>query len=577
MPAALSRLWRPVVLALSMALPFILPGAPEGTLPADHIGTAALLPPVLAIAAALLWRRTILALFLGIWLGATLLSAASGAFLTAPLLGLDFFARDLLWTRALHDEFKVQIIGFVFAISAAIGVMTRSGGIRGMVDVLVRWAKTSRSCQAVTASLGLAIFFDDYSNTIVVGSTMRPLTDRMRISREKLAYLVDSTAAPVAGLAMLSTWVAYLVSTYAPSLPQIGIPEERGFAMFIEAIPYRFYCIFTLIFIAWNVITGRDYGPMRLAQQRAHDTGNVIAPGATPMVSKSLTMLEPKDGQPCRWVNGLAPILSLIGVTLWQIVSTGDEEGRGLLAALGDLGYLRHTVLGSADSTWAILMGSVSAFVLALLLALSQRILSLAEALSAALSGMKSLMIANAILFCAWCIGYVCEDLGTAAYLQQTIGRALSPELLPAVFFITAAFVAFATGSSWSTMAILLPNIVVLAWGLGAQTEVGQMAILLMTIGAVLEGSIFGDHCSPLSDTTILSSVASASDHVDHVRTQMPYALTTMAIAMACGYLPVSFLGWSPGLCLVLGAATCLGALLVFGRTVSPPPDGAGE
>ncbi len=517
-----------------------------------------LLPPFLAILVAILLRRVLPALFLGVLLGAFLAAGPAGA--------VQRFALDWLAGRALGEEFKLQILGFIVFLCAAVGLMTRMGGIDGLVNLVKRWAKTARSGQLAAWFLGLVVFFDDYANTIVVGSTMRPLLDRLKVSREKLAYIVDSTAAPVAGLSMLSTWVAYEVSQFAGRLPEVtrpdGVPYEQsqGFEVFLQTLPYRFYCIFTLIFVVMTVLLRREWGPMLAAERRARRTGRVLREGARPTVSAELTDARAKPGAPARAANALLPLLTLVLVTIWQIYATGESA----LAEQGAAERGLRAVLSAADSTWAILAGAGAAAILAALLALGQRILGPLEVLVTSLRSARALVIAMAILVLAWCIGFACEELGTAYYLVALVREGFPAVLLPSILFLLSCLIAFATGSSWSTMAILLPNVVLLSHRLGEHSGFGGPALMVLSIGAVLEGSIFGDHCSPISDTTVLSSVASASDHLDHVRTQIPYALLTMATALLAGYLPVALIG--PGFwpaSLVLGV-TGLGLFLGF-------------
>lgn len=528
-----------------------------------------LLPPFLAILLAITLGKTIPALFFGVLFGAVLVGG--GLF-----SGIAVFAGDYIYAQALGEEFKLQILGFIILLSTAVGLMTKAGGIEGLVLLVRNFAKTARSSQVVAWVMGLLIFFDDYANTIVVGSTMRPLLDRMKVSREKLAYIVDSTAAPVAGLSALSTWVAYEISQFSSRLPEVTAPggqaytQEMGFSVFLQTLPFRFYCIFTLFFVVATVFLRREFGPMLTAERRARRTGQVLRPGAQPMVSAALTEAKMKEGAKPRWDLGLLPILALLGVTIWQILSTGMA---GLNKA-GKTGYGISDILGEADSTWAILMGAASAAGLAALLPLVRGTLDFREVLLTGLRSMRALWFAVVILILAWCIGFVCDDLGTAHYLVAMTSKGFPAALLPSILFLLACLIAFATGSSWSTMAILLPNVVLLAHNLGSSSGFGGPALMILSIGAVLEGSIFGDHCSPISDTTVLSSVASASDHMDHVQTQIPYASLTMMASLVFGYLPVAFL--SPKLwpfCLVAGAAFLTFFLLFVGKDPDSPSE----
>jgi Na+/H+ antiporter NhaC len=526
-----------------------------------------LLPPFLAILLAISLGQTIPALLMGVLFGAILVGGG-------PFSGLKVFVGKYIFHQALGEEFKLQILGFIVLLSTAVGLMTKAGGIEGLVLLVRRFAKTARSSQIVAWVMGLLIFFDDYANTIVVGSTMRPLLDRMKVSREKLAYIVDSTAAPVAGLSALSTWVAYEISQFSSRLPEVtapnGLPytQEMGFSVFLQTLPFRFYCIFTLFFVVATVLFKREFGPMLFAERRARRTGQVLRKGAKPMISAALTEAKMKEGAQARWELGLLPVLALLGVTIWQILSTGITS----LQAAGTTTYGISDILGAADSSWAILMGATAAVILAALLPLLRGTLDLGEVLVTGIRSMRALWFAVVILVLAWCIGFVCDDLGTAHYLVAMTSNGFPAPLLPSILFLLACLIAFATGSSWSTMAILLPNVVLLAHNLGTASGFGGPALMVLSIGAVLEGSIFGDHCSPISDTTVLSSVASASDHLDHVQTQIPYASLTMVASLLFGYLPVAFLSprlWP--LCLVTGAAFLTFFLFFVGRNPDSP------
>jgi Na+/H+ antiporter NhaC len=534
-------------------------------------GRGALLPPLLAIAIALALRRTVSALFVGIWVGAIVGTMGSGrSFIDSILPGLlDVFGVYLV--REIVDSFRIEIIGFVVALVAMIGVITRSGGVQGMIDRLSEYARTVRSTLSVTFGMGILIFFDDYANCLLVGNTMRPLTDRLRVSREKLAYIVDSTAAPIAGISLLSTWIAFEVSTYASQLPAVGI-TENPYAIFVYTIPFRFYCIFSLAFVALNILTGRDFGPMRSAERRARTTGAVIRTGGQPLVSEKLTRLVRNEAVPADWRNGAIPVAVTLGITLLEIFRSGGGLGL-LLGEPSDLLRLEPVsrVLFEGSGARPLFVGASAGLVVAGLLALRAR-LPVREIGASAFSSARSLGFAIVILFEAWMIGRVCQDLNTAEYLIALLSGSVLPSLFPVLLLGLSALIAFATGSSWSTMAILLPNVVGLAASMGSDHPLGSLGMVVVSIGAVLEGSIFGDHCSPISDTTILSSVASASDHVDHVRTQMPYAVTVAVVAAGLGYIPTLFFGWwSFPIAFVLGVLALALTLRLVGRTTEAP------
>ena len=530
---------------------------------------ASLIPPLVAIVLAIATRRPLLALALGVLSGAWLVSWAGGSGRVEGLLQGTARAFDTYLWDQLEDLSNIQIITFVVLMLAMVGNLTRNGGIRGVMDRLRNLAKGTRSTQTSTVGMGFAIFFDDYANTVLVGSTMRPLTDRLRISREKLAYLVDSTAAPVAGLSIFSTWIAFEVSTFAPQLPVAGLLSTDGYQVFLQTLPYRFYCILTLVMVILVAASGRDFGPMRRAEARARTTGQLVRPGGQALVGTRATSLDMAEGvQPRAW-RAVLPLLAFIGVTLFEIARRGGAFAMALseLFTLGGVTAVLYDGSGNAP----LMIGSMAGFGLAALASL-QAGLSPLEVARAAWTTLSSMGIALGILYLAWMVGAVCEDLGTASFLSVAIGGALDPVLLPAVLVLLAAFVAFSTGSSWGTMSILLPLVVGLSFELGEQLPIGPTMLMVLSIGAVLEGAIFGDHCSPISDTTVLSSISSASDHIDHVRTQAPYALVVMSISLGVGYLPAAALGWSPLVCWGLALALLVAVLLILGRKAPEAP-----
>ncbi len=384
----------------------------------------------------------------------------------------------------------------------------------------------------------------------------------------------------MAGLAVLSTWVAYQISTYAPQLPLIGYEESQGYALFLETIPFRFYCIFALLTVGMVIWTRRDFGPMLKIEQAARrGEDDLQESNAT-----GLGRFRPAPWVSPRWENGVLPLFALLFFTGWRLYDLGAqsilaEHGEAFVAGLraeGTMPWLR-SVLNATDSSRAIFDGSLAAFLLACGLALFRRQLGPKEICVTAGRGSIALGGALVILVLAWSIGAVCEKLDTAGYLVAVAGDLANPAWLPTILFLTACFVAFATGSSWATMAILQPNVVLLADRLGDASTLGSHGLLILCIGAVLEGAIFGDHCSPISDTTILSSAASRCRHIEHVRTQAPYAILCAAVALVFGYFPVSFLQWSPVWGLVLGTAFLFLVLSVFAKRVEDLPSPPAE
>jgi Na+/H+ antiporter NhaC len=384
----------------------------------------------------------------------------------------------------------------------------------------------------------------------------------MRISREKLSYIVDSTAAPDAGLALVSTWVVFEVTTFAPQLKAVGVTDDP-YSIFLRTMPYRFYCLFTLFLVYASILLRRDFGPMLAAERRAGSTGKVIRDGGTPLAGARAMAVAEKPGVPRRWWNAALPLAVMIFGSLFEMVRIGRANVTGPVD-LGSLSGLRQ-VLAGTSSAEALFHGSILSWLTAAVLMLGQRILSWREVGAASLRAASGITLALSILFLAWAIGGVTSDLGTAQVLVALFKSSMPPFLLPILLFLISCAVSFATGTSWGTMAIVLPNTVILAYTLGENFAGGPLGLTILSIGAVLEGSIFGDHCSPVSDTTIFSSMSTGSDHLDHVRTQMPYAILAMLVALLIGYLPAAAIGLHPAVSLVAGALTLVGFLLLRG------------
>ncbi|MEJ5384556.1 MAG: Na+/H+ antiporter NhaC family protein [Fimbriimonadales bacterium] len=520
-----------------------------------------LLPPLLAIALALALRQVALALVGGVWLGAWLI--AGGDPFTPLLRVVDTYLLD-----AYADRDHLQIILFTLLLGGMLGVITRAGGLRAIVRVLSRRVRSDRGVQFSAYLLGLLIFIDDYANTLFVGATMRPLADRYRVSREKLAYLIDSTAAPVANLALIGTWIGFEVSVIADSFKAAGIGLEPYWA-FLLSLPYRFYPIFALAFIAWLLVWRRDFGAMHRAETRARTTGKVLAEGASPLASYDSAELLPPDHLRGSVWSAALPILTALLGAVGGLVYTGYY---GALDA-GDPVTLR-SVLANANSYVSLVWGALLGCVAALLCVGFTRALSLRESFDAWVGGVRSMVLAVVILGLAWSIGAVCESLHTAQYLVQALQGSVSPVWLPALTTLTAAGISFAIGSSWGTMSILMPLAIPLAHTLTAGLDAqAQQFYLIATISSVLAGATFGDHCSPISDTTVLSSIFAGSDHIDHVRTQLPYALVVGVVAWLVGDVATAF-------GLPVWAALALG-VLILGAIVrlvgKPTPEYGGD
>jgi Na+/H+ antiporter NhaC len=545
------RLWLGLaaLALLVVAAPFVLPAA-------DVVNASwwSVLPPILAITMALVFRDVVVSLFLGVWLGTTMVAGGNPG---AGFLRLI----DTNVRNALTDPDKVSIIVFSLLLGGMVGVMSRGGGMHGVVRVLEPLATTPRRAQLATWLMGVAIFFDDYSNTLIVGNAMRPVSDRYRVSREKLAFLVDSTAAPVACVALVSTWIGYEVSLVGDALTQYG-SSLNPFEIFLRSIPYAFYPFFALAMTLSVAAMGRDWGPMLRAEQRAR-AGQLMSADAQPLADYESTGLAPEEATPRQWWNAAIPVTAVIVATLVGLYVTGRQS----LAAKGSAATDLSSVIGASDSFTVLLWASLIGLTVAVALVVVQRILSLRAALDAAVGGFRSMLMAFVVLTLAWALGQVCKDLDTAGFLVQWVGDSLPAASLPAAVFLVAAAVSFATGTSWGTMAILTP----LAVPLTLQAGAGDARLVAATVAAILGGAVFGDHCSPISDTTIMSSMASSCDHVDHVRTQLPYALLAAITALLLGYLIEAATPTPAWVSLLLGG----GAMVLWVRFVGRRPAAA--
>jgi len=505
----------------------------------EGYGFLSVIPPLVAIGLAIVTKQVLPSLFLATWLGALFLAKWNplGAF-------LDTVQKYVV--ASISDSWNAAILAFTFVMFGMCGVLARSGGAKAIANWFARRSENPRSGQLATWLMGLIIFIDDYANTMIVGNTMRPLTDRLKISREKLSYIVDTTAATDSSMAIISSWIGYEMGLIRDAFGKLGI-EWGVYLTFLRSIPFRFYSIFALILVLFLALQRRDYGPMYAAEVRARTQGKLLRDGASPLVAKEMTEAEPPEGAPLRAYNFIIPIVAVIVIAIVGMWYTGGgAEGVSIMEAIGN-----------SDSSVALLWASVAGSILAIAMVVGQRILTLQEAVDAWVDGGKSVFVACAILVLAWSLGSVCEDLGTAHYIVGITKGFLSPALVPALIFLVCAGISFATGTSWGTMAIVMPLGIPLAYHLGAP--------MIPTIGAVLTGSVFGDHCSPISDTTILSSLASACDHIDHVTTQLPYALTAAIAAVIVGFIPVGF-GLPPYISLAAGLLALWFWVRFFGK-----------
>lgn len=456
---------------------------------ADHFGILSLLPAAVAISLAFITRNTVFSLLVACTVGVLAMG-------TGPQ-GLP----DLLKT-ALGNESFAWILLLELFIGCVIAFFQRTGAITNFTRFIEARALTRARVQLAAWAMGLFVFFSDYFSPLFVGATLRGTSDRFLISREKLAYIADSTSAPVSVLVPITGWAVYI----AGLLIGLGPIDDAGAAMgvFVASIPYNFYAFASVLMVAL-IASGilPDFGPMARAERRAQNEGKVLRDGAEPLMSEELTGIQPYPGINTRLsVNFVLPVVVVIGIAISSWVTAGS--------ALTMEAFLAAAIVS------AIIMRIQG--------------VPLNDIMNTATAGMKGVLPAILILAFAYALNQLSKDLGTARFIIAMTEHWLSPGLLPAIVFSIAAAIAFSTGTSWGTFAITMPIAAPLAFAFGGD-NIGPL--LYATVAAVAGGGVFGDHCSPLSDTSILASTGAACDHIDHIRTQLPYALLVGALAIA--------------------------------------------
>lgn len=514
------------------------------------------LPPLVAILLAFLLRSVIPALFVGLVVGAWAVNGLTGY---GAFIGFFETVTVYILEAAIKPD-RMAIMIFTFMIGGMVGVISRNGGMVGIVDRIMPFASTPRRGQGVVALLGLSIFFDDYANTMIVGNATRPMSDRLHISREKLAYLVDSTAAPVSTIAVITTWVGFQLGLIDSAVSGLDGIDQTPYVLFLNSILYSFYPFLAIFFVFLVIYTGKDFGPMYKAEMRARHTGEVKRKVANASTDSSGDEFYHKDAIPCLARNAVLPIVTMVLTVLAGLYISGEGE------TITD-------IIGSADAIAVLMWASLLGCLVAAALSLGQRLLTLDETIDAWLAGARFMMTGLVLLILAWAIADVAEVLQTAPYLITVLGESLSPYMLPAVVFLLAGATAFASGSSWGVMAILMPLVIPLCWAVlqaNGIADAEHMHILYSSIACVLTGAVWADHCSPISDTTVLSSLATGCDHMDHVRTQLPYAFIGGVVAVTIGVLPAGY-----GLPWYLLLPTAAVVLVVIHRFLGKPIDAA--
>jgi tetracycline resistance efflux pump len=479
-----------------------------------------LLPPAIAIVMAITTRRVLLSLGLGILCGSLLLTDFSlldaGEYLLSKVGGL-------VWADGALNSWNLYILGFLIVLGMITALITVSGSARAFADWARQHIRNKRDAKLLTMFLGCVVFIDDYFNSLVVGSIARPLTDRYYISRAKLAYLLDSTAAPVCVISPVSSWGAYIIALIGGILTSHGMSDAGHLSVFIQMIPMNFYAIFALLLLLCVTLFGLDVGPMRQHERDAmhgnlYDESKGLPPGT------STDLPEVETGK----ILGLfLPITVLVFATVFFMIQSGAQQLQAEELAFSVIGAFEKTDVGSS-----LFFGALCGLLVTLVLVSVQGVAN-HFVLKGIILGARSMLPAIYILLFAWTISAIIGQLETGKFMASLATGNIPFALLPAVLFILAGLTAFSTGTSWGTFGIMLPIAADMAMGSHAQ-------MMLPMLAAVLSGAVFGDHCSPISDTTILSSTGASCHHIDHVVTQLPYALIVALLSLS-GYIIMGF------------------------------------
>ncbi len=492
----------------------------------EHYGFWSLLPPLLAIILAIKTRQVFVSLLFGIWIGWVILNSGN------------VFIGTLDTVQALVDVFKdagnTRTIMFSSLVGALIAYIQRSGGVEGFVRIVNRFlhyleqrrhTNSRRIVQLLAWGTGFVIFVESSINVLTVGSIFRPIFDRLKIPREKLAYIGDSISAPTCILIPLNAWGAYIM----------GLLIAQGFSdplnIMIKAYPLNFYPLLAMALVLIVILLQKDIGPMRKAEHRARTTGKVLADGARPMISNEVIALEKKDRVHAKARNMIVPIATMVFMMPVGLVYTGWQQVEGIASM--SMGSAVFKALGNGSGSTAVLWAVLTALLVSIIMYRVQGIFKLQEILDLTFKGIGGLIPLALLMMLAFAIGQVCNNLGTGVFTASLAREWLNPNLIPLIIFLVSCFIAFSTGTSWGTFAIMI--------AIGIPMAEAMNVSIPLAVAAVLGGGVFGDHCSPISDTTIISSMASASDHIDHVKTQLPYALFAGGMA-ALFYLIAGFI-----------------------------------
>ncbi len=490
-------------------------------------GIWSLVPPLVAVVLAIVTRKVVISLFFSVWVGGLILNGGN------PFAAV---ASSFTWMmEVMTDGWNARFLVLVAFLGIGAAFMYKVGGSYALVRSLESKINTRRRAQMFGWILGIVVFFNDYVNSVIAGNASKDINAKYRVSKEKFAYILDATAAPMATIGPVSDWIGFQVSLIGAAFVSMSFVETQPYFAFLSSIQWNFYSVLSLVAVPIFIL-GKDFGPMAKAEMRALETGKLIEDGAVPLSSVEMDLGEPINQEKANILFFILPLITLIGVGVWALWYTGGgPEGKNMMDALADTQV-------DVALQWAAFAMTLVGVILAIIQKFSFKDIE-----DTVMGGIRTMLPALIIMILAWSIGTVTDALGTADFVVSSTESWMSPALLPFLIFIICMFISFSTGTSWGTMAIMTPIGVPLAY------SIGGLPLIHIIIGAIFAGAIFGDHCSPISDTTVMASIFAGSDHIAHVKTQVPYALLVAGIS-AVLYLVSSFLpiGW---LLMIIGIA----------------------
>ncbi|MEF9970838.1 MAG: Na+/H+ antiporter NhaC family protein [Oscillospiraceae bacterium] len=536
------------------------------------LGILTILPFIITVALAFITKEVIGALLAGIFSGILILvgsAGTSGGFLAGIHESFGLITESIL--AVTTDSFKSAIIVLCLCIGGMVAVINAAGGFAALGQKITKGINSPRRASLMAQAMGMCLFFDDYANSLITGPVMRRITDKQGVSREKLAYIVDSTAAPVAGIALISSWIAAELAAIDAGFAVAGV-QASAYGHFLGSIPFCFYNFLAIGFLLITTLSGREYGPMLLAERRAR-AGHPLKPGSASEGTDDNT--NGATVEPGSIWTAILPILTMCLYTFvgFYINGVSNAVEAGVIAAGAPFSFsLISTAFGYADTVVVLMRAALLSSLVAIFMGCLTRKITLSGGIGKWVSGASTILLTAIILVLAWTFSYIVGELGTAYYLVDFVTMNLPYWLLPVLIFLTCCAISFAAGS-FGCMVMVMPIGVTIAYQTAISAAVPyQDPFIFACIAAVLSGSIFGDHCSPVTDTTILSSLGAGCDNLDHVKTQLPYALTVALVASVVGYLPAGF-GFSPFLSIPLGIGACILIIRLIGKKVETTSD----